>query len=154
MMVSHQMHLPASPSIREAQFIRISGGAITLGLILIGGCASPMCYRGEPAPQTWAAPREGMYKLYRHCDGLPLLCIALGRGEPVGFGRDSDDRLVAVAGDYKQAIVEGRYKWVWAGNGDSELGQAVAPLLLVVGVITYICAPKAGPPAWSTGRGI
>jgi hypothetical protein len=55
----------------------------------------------EEPPHTWIPERQ-VEELYVR---------GLGRWEPIGFGKDADGNLVAVAGHEKIPLAEGRYCW-------------------------------------------
>jgi hypothetical protein len=65
----------------------------------------------EPVMQT--APQTGTYKLYTTMSPNPTTTVRLEAGQPLGFKRDAEGRLVGVAGDTTQVLGKGTAQAYW-----------------------------------------
>jgi hypothetical protein len=110
-----------------------------LAAALTGGCTSgPPCHEGRliaehhpggPATTT-AAPYRADYALYQEQgDGRPFLWRGLARQESVGFERNADGALLAVAGPDHIPLTEGCYTWHITPQSEPNVGRKLALLL-------------------------
>ena len=83
------------------------------------GCAA-WCVEGDTivthrkgdAPEPREAPRDGQYALHNMYWKLrPIRTRPLWRGDPLGFRREGEDKVVAIAGDREYVLNDGNYVW-------------------------------------------
>lgn len=83
----------------------------------IPGCAaapagsSIVRYERGAAAYRVKAPQATEYALYAGDDPAPRMTVRLETGAMIGFERDAENRLVAVAGDRKVVVPDGSYTW-------------------------------------------
>ncbi|MGH7179378.1 MAG: hypothetical protein ACREJC_18520 [Tepidisphaeraceae bacterium] len=67
--------------------------------------------RGKPA-EVVPAPADGRYALFDRIDTNPILpAVALRKGQPIGFRKDTPNRVTAVAGADELTLQDGTYVW-------------------------------------------
>lgn len=89
-------------------------------LTALNGCANPLAHQTNPqsehqiGPTLTRVPEPATYALtpLEHPNAVPLATVHLNRGERVGFRRDSDGTLVAVAGKQTFPVPNGTFGWV------------------------------------------
>lgn len=104
------------------QFIR---AIIPVVFFTVAGCSewSLVHDAGGPACRK-VAPEPGQYNLYEAKNPIPRQCAMLLKGDPIGFERDHDGQLLALAGTDAIPVVEGKCQWVhpWnVRNGEDHL---------------------------------
>lgn len=124
-------------------------------LIVLNGCANPHAnrpaaeIRPDIAPITSEVKYEATYALYRtDGPGVPLHSTRLTRGERVGFRRQSDSSVVAVAGGHTLPLGDGTFAWLLVENSSpnwrvraAQDGQRVAGKLgsgILLGVLAAV----------------
>src|SRR4051812_8632840 len=93
-----------------------------------GGCAQDwsLTYApGKPA-RIGEAPVAGDYDLYTGGQAAPARAAVLFEGEPVGFARDEQGQLLAVAGAERWPIPEGGYRWHRSAQTDASTNRQKA----------------------------
>lgn len=80
------------------------------------GSRSVVAYQPDRPPEVRPAPDSADYLLLRVAErsGEDERCLTVrpvARRELVGFAHEADGTLVAVAGQYRQAVPEGSYRW-------------------------------------------
>lgn len=88
--------------------------------LLAAGCASTgpaplVASRSDRPAAVVSAPEEAVYRLsraggWREADRVVVL-RRLAAGDAVGFERGADGTRVAVAGDFRKPLPDGRYRW-------------------------------------------
>lgn len=115
--------------------MRTAGRSILpLFIVLLGatGCAPAVNYRpGGPAPLV-KAPATGVYELYRRGAQTPVYSTVLLKHDRLGFARDADGRLVAVANGERYALPEAKYRWKFEGYDGRQRGLRVDPRYILV----------------------
>ncbi|HSV14988.1 MAG TPA: hypothetical protein VLI90_12080 [Tepidisphaeraceae bacterium] len=64
-------------------------------------------------PIMGTAPEAGTYKLYTAFSPNPTTTVNLKQGDQLGFRRDDNGQLVAVAGDQTQPLAKGTSQAYW-----------------------------------------
>jgi hypothetical protein len=87
--------------------MRLSAIAV-VGLIL-GGCWTPsnsplVKYERGADVQVTTAPQDADYSLYAAGDATPMVRYTLSKGEKIGFAKNQDGSITAVAGSNTQTI--------------------------------------------------
>lgn len=94
--------------------------ALALALVVVAmtaGCAASPAgrsfvrYERGAAAYRVKAPEAGRYALYAGDESEPRVTAEIEPGEMVGFERDAEGRLVAVAGETKLVLPDGSYTW-------------------------------------------
>ena len=96
--------------------------AVVLGLGLAAvaggaGCStfqkgqSIVRYEHGAAVYSVKAPSTSDFQLYESDGVEPRMTVHVEEGRPLGFDRDPDGKLLAIAGDQKIPIAEGSYTW-------------------------------------------
>ena len=83
------------------------------------GCASwfvdgdtVVTHRRGDAPEVGEAPSDGEYSLHNSFGNLrPIRTRSLWRGDPLGFRREDERHVAAVAGDREYVLKDGNYVW-------------------------------------------
>ena len=71
-----------------------------------------MTHRKGDAPEPREAPSDGEYALHNMYWNLrPIRTRNLWRGDPLGFRREGEDKVVAIAGDREYVLNDGNYVW-------------------------------------------
>jgi hypothetical protein len=71
-----------------------------------------MTHRKGDAPEPREAPSDGEYALHNMYWNLrPIRSRNLWRGDPLGFRREGEDKVVAIAGDREYVLNDGNYVW-------------------------------------------
>jgi hypothetical protein len=104
------------------------------------------------------APWIGEYRLFavpaRTEDALgkeakPIVSIHLAKGEPLGFRRQQEKSVVAVAGAQETPLADGKYSWVMqpdAGQIDpvkTTILVVVITVVVILGVVIFALAAEA-----------
>lgn len=95
------------------------GAALSAAVIGAGGgCGSQpgktIVTQGANAePVMITAPQSGTYKLYTSLSPNPTTTARVQAGEPLGFRRDDQGRLVGVAGGTEQPLGKGTAQAYW-----------------------------------------
>ena len=93
--------------------------SLIIAMFWVAGCSTPVVnsYRpGEPG-RLFKVKEEGQYNLYAAHDKVPVVCPLLLKGERIGFMRNNDGSVVAIAGSNEWALPKRRYTWVRFGWG-------------------------------------
>jgi hypothetical protein len=89
-----------------------------LGTVFFFGCAAVqpgdaiVKYEDDSAPIMTKAPSPGTYALFSSADVAPKTSVYLEKGDDLGFRRNSDGRLVAVAGK-NEVPIESKSDHYW-----------------------------------------
>lgn len=125
-------------------------------LIVVGasGCATPVDYRpGRPAPLV-RAPATGVYELYQRGAQTPVYSTVLLKHDRLGFARDADGRLVAVANGERYALPEAKYRWKFEGYSGRQPGLRLDPRYVLVAAPVLLAEAALGIAAAAAGAGI
>jgi hypothetical protein len=87
------------------------------------GCSRMIEYRPGHRPRLDRAPATGVYALYERGTKTAVCDTVLLKRDRVGFARDGQGRLVAVAADQRTPLREAAYRWRFEGYG----GKAAEP---------------------------
>jgi hypothetical protein len=137
-----------------------------LAVALVGCRSGSACHDEHLVAEHWPggavkeghAPFDAVYSLYRHTDGVerarvpgspkPPTEVCLEQkvtgGESVGFRRDKDGQLLAVAGTQSVVIPEARYCWHLSPqteNADLKRAGAGAMSVLRTVAVTIVAVP-------------
>jgi len=94
--------------------------AVAVGLAVVaGGVACSTFQKGQSivryehgaAVYSVKAPSTSDYQLYESDGVEPRMTVHVEEGKALGFDRDADGKLLAIAGDQKIPIAEGSYTW-------------------------------------------
>jgi hypothetical protein len=99
------------------QWLQIPG---VVALVLIGcaGCTSPAIeYEEGTVPHITRAPATGVWELYPRHARKPVFDAILLKHDDVGFERDGQGKLVAVADGQRHPLAHGSYCWRFEGYG-------------------------------------
>jgi hypothetical protein len=95
----------------------LAGIALGLAVMLMTGCA--MVQKGETVvkfdrgelPIMGQATTDGQYSLYKQADATPMVTYTLKAGDKLGFERNTDGKLFAVAGQHRQEVMDDSFYW-------------------------------------------
>src|SRR5687768_12665338 len=90
-----------------------------LVLLALGMAGCTIAQRGETvvkhdkgsAPIMGEAVMDGQYALYKALDGTPRVTYNLKQGDKLGFDRNDDGQLIAVAGSNRVPVPNDGYYW-------------------------------------------
>lgn len=90
-----------------------------LVLLALGITGCTIAQRGETvvkhdkgsAPILGEATLDGQYALYKALDGTPQVVYNLKQGDKLGFDKNQDGLLIAVAGSNRVVVANDGYYW-------------------------------------------
>lgn len=93
--------------------------AALLVLLAVGFTGCTIAQRGETvvkhdkgsAPILGEATLDGQYALYKALDGTPQVVYNLKQGDKLGFDKNENGQLIAVAGNNRIAVANDGYYW-------------------------------------------
>lgn len=98
----------------------VRGGAAALFILILGGCT--MFSKGHthveyaqtnPKLVMTVAAKAGDYALYVNDDPIPRVVQTLKKGEQLGFEKNDEGRIRAVAGTYSTILARNAVKAKW-----------------------------------------
>jgi|SRR5688500_9198319 len=97
----------------------ISRLSALLVLLALGFAGCTIAQRGETvvkhdkgsAPILGEATADGQYALYKALDGTPQVVYNLKQGDKLGFDKNEEGQLVAVAGSNRVVVANDGYYW-------------------------------------------
>jgi hypothetical protein len=69
--------------------------------------------RGDTQVVKTTAPRDGDYALYTASSRTPVVVQLLHKGDPLGFEKNEDGRVRAIAGTYSTTLDSGTVEAYW-----------------------------------------
>ena len=96
----------------------MKAAALLALLPAIMGCSPRMEYQPGGSVRVFRAPQTGIYQLcLRGKTPTAVIDTVLLKGDTLGFRRDPQGRLLAVAADQTQSVPERQYRWRFRGDG-------------------------------------
>ena len=127
---------------------------LLLILVVASGCAQTVDYRpGRPAPLV-KAPATGVYELYRGGGNMPVYSAILLKHDRLGFARDSDGRLLAVADGQRYPLAEAKYRWKFEGYSGEQKGMRIDPRYILVAIPVLMAEGALAIAASAAGAGV
>ena len=145
---------------------------LTICALVLAGCKASCeervfvrCDSAKPLPMR-TSPYNARYRLYAQTTGTPttrtatpLLAYSLPKGSRLGFERDAEQRLLAVAGEARTLLdpaVGGKAEqpqngYTWTMQPDPDQVDPLKTTLLIVGLVGAAAGIAIGAAAASAG---
>jgi hypothetical protein len=117
-------------------------------MLVVEGCVSPMSYHPGDTPHVGRVQVGGQYDLCGCGEEYPCYAYILHAGDPLGFERDAQGRLIGLADGDRFLLSERDYKWVCVSQASSQhrfeeayrflFEDILTPAFIVIGYLRFV----------------